>query len=61
MQIERILAMDDSDRNTLGMILSNRMEWMNKGEAYVRVCNEDLVADLIAWHNHTVPEKKHCE
>ena len=52
MEIERILQMNDTDENTVGMILSNRMSVMFEGEACVKVCDDELAADLVKWKNH---------
>jgi len=51
MDIERILKIEQSDEDALGMVLSNHIELMHKDKAYIRCCNDQLTADLMKWKN----------
>jgi len=55
MDIERILKMETTERDRLGMILSNRMDIVAMEKACISIDKwEELASDLLKWHEHLV-------
>ncbi len=55
MDIERILKMETTERDRLGMILSNRMDIVAMEKACISIDKwEDLASDLLKWHESLV-------
>ncbi len=55
MDIDRILKMETTERDRLGMILSNRMDIVAMEKACISIDKwEDLASDLLKWHESLV-------
>ena len=55
MKIERILSFKQNNKETLGMILSNKFDLMYKGEAAItRKEWDSLIDDIIKWHEFEI-------
>ena len=57
MDVDKILKMDCSEEDKLGMLFSNKIDVMYQGNAAITIKKwDDLFKDLIAWKN----EKRTC-
>ena len=55
MDIERILKMETTERDRLGIILSNRMDIMAMDKGCISIDKwDDLASDLLQWHESLV-------
>jgi hypothetical protein len=51
MEIEKLLQIDTDQSDKIGMILSNNIDLMHKGDACVSIKNWDkLTMEILAWH-----------
>lgn len=53
MEIERLLKLEETDKDKIEMIISNNLDLMYKGKAAVTIDNwNNLVNEILAWRDY---------